>query len=96
MSDILTVICTSVSVPRPAFVAGETLLAALRDPDRSDPEKATIADAALTEVATCRVAEPVRSGRLRWADVARAAEAYGLGDTETGRLASEMAPDERS
>lgn len=91
MTDILDVICTSVSVPRPHPVSGAALLAALRDPDQDDADKATIAEAVLTEVAPGRLAELVRSGRLRWAEVARAAARYGLDNTETSRLAHEMA-----
>ena len=90
MSDILEIICTSVSVPRPEWVTGDVLLAALREPDRDDADKATIAEAVLTEIATTRLAKLVRTGALRWNEVARAAAVYGYDNTESAKPAREM------
>ena len=91
VSDILDVICTSLSVPRPVFVARELLLDMLHDPDAADPDKWTLGDPLFTEIATSRVAELVGTGLVSWVEVARAASVYGFEDTETAKLAWEMA-----
>ena len=64
MSDILDITCTSVSVPRPRFVARKELSAMLREPDIADDDKVSLSDPLFTEIATMRIAELVRSGMV--------------------------------
>ena len=90
MSDILDIICTIVSAPRPEWVTGDMLLAALREPDPNNANKATIAEAVFTEVAVVRLAELVGTGALQWSEVARSAALYGHDDTESAKLARGM------
>ena len=91
MTDIIDVICTSISVPRPRLVTARELLCALVDPDGCDPDKASVAEAVLTEISLSRLSELVRTGSVSWQQISVAARASGLAGTEAGQLSAEMA-----
>ena len=90
MTAVLDVICTSVSVSRPLWVRPDELLAAIKAPDRSDPAKASIAEALLSEISLTRLSEMVRSGAASWREIAEAAGVYDLAGSDAGQLAAEM------
>jgi hypothetical protein len=90
VTDIIDVIRTSISVPRPRLVTASEILATLAEPDRHDPDKATVAEAVLTEISLSRLSELVRTGSISWRQIKDAACAYGLAQTEAGQLAAEM------
>jgi hypothetical protein len=91
VTNIIDVIRTSISVPRPRLVTAAEVLSALMDPDSHDPDKATVAEAVLTEISLSRLSEMVRTGPVSWQQISVAARAYGLARTEAGQLAAEMA-----
>jgi hypothetical protein len=91
VTDIFDVIRTSISVPRPRLVTAPEILSALVDPDSHDPDKASVAEAVLTEISLSRLSELVRFGSVSWRQISAAARIYGLARTEAGQLAAEMA-----
>jgi hypothetical protein len=91
VTDIIDVICTSISVPRPRLATAAEIVNALAEPDSHDPCKASVAEAVLTEISLSRLSELVRSGAVSWRQISVAARAYGLARTEAGQLAAEMA-----
>ena len=91
MTDIIDVIRTSISVPRPRLVTVAEILSALAEPDSLDPGKASVAEAVPTEISLSRLSELVRTGAVSWRQICVAARVYGLAQTEAGQLAAEMA-----
>jgi hypothetical protein len=91
VTDIIDVIRTSISVPRPRLVTAAEIVSALADPNSHDPGKASVAEAVLTEISLSRLSELVRSGSVSWRQISVAARVYGLARTGAGQLAAEMA-----